>query len=519
MTRRGRTPLGLALGSAFIAAVVALPLVHLAARALEVEHPLDELMTPRVGRFVVTTIALAALATVVGVFVGIGVAWLLERTNVPGRGILRIVSVLPLAVPTYVSALTIVAAFGPSGLVAEIPFLSGFSGSAIVLAVSTYPYVVLIAIGVLRRMDPAVEEAATTLGDSPWVVFHRAVLPQLRPAMSAGGLLIFLYVLSDFGAVSIMRTNTLTRGIFLEYRSTFDRASAALLALVLVGLTFIAIGGERVARGRSAPARTVAGMRRAVPVDLKRLRWPLALGAGALGLAGSLLPVGVLIYWSVTGAAGVEAADVTMRAAAVSVRVSLAAAVVALVAALPIAFLAVRHRSRFSRATESFAVAGYALPGLVIALAMVFVASRFFPALYQTLTLVVIAYVVRFLPESLGAVRTSLGQVDPALEEAARSLGRRPLDAVRSVTLPLIRSGALAGAALVFLTAMKELPATLLLRPPGYDTLATRVWTAASQGTYGRAAPAALVLVTVSALALWPLHARRIRQPDAKVTT
>lgn len=437
----------------------------------------------------------------------------------PVPNLLRILAVLPLAVPTYVSALTVLGAFGPRGLLLEVPALVGFGGSALVLALATYPYVVLIAIGVLRRMDPALEEAATTLGDGPWVVLHRVVLPQLRPAMSAGGLLVFLYVLSDFGAVSIMRVDTLTRGIFLEYRSTFDRSTAALLALVLVALTVVAIAAERIARGRGAPARSVAGMRPASPVALGASRYPLAAGIAALGLAGSVLPVAVLVYWAVSGQAGVEPAAVTAGAALVSVQVSMAAAVAAVVASLPLAFLAVRHRSRFARTTEAVATAGFALPGLVIALAMVFAATRYVPVIYQTLTLVVIAYVVRFLPESLGAVRASLTQVDPAVEEVARSLGRTRFQAMVSVTLPLIRSGALAAAALVFLTAMKELPATLLLRPPGYDTLATRVWTAASQGTYGRAAPAALVLVATSALALWPLQLRRIRDPASTVPT
>ena len=487
--------------------------MHLAIRAAEAPDPVAELTTKRVAGFVVTTVALAIVTTAIAVFVGIGTAWLLERTNLPGRRWLRVAAVLPLAVPTYVGALTLLAAFGPRGLVVEIPAVVGFGGSAAVLTLSTCPYVVLIAIGVLRRMDPALEEAATTLGDAPWRVFHRVVLPQLRPAMSGGGLLVFLYVLSDFGAVSIMRIDTLTRGIFLEYRSSFDRATAALLAVVLVALTVMAIATERVARGRVAPARAVAGVRAAEPVPLGAARWPFAAGIALLGLAGSGVPLAVLGYWAATGEAGLEPARVTASAALVSLEVSLAAAVVAVVAALPIAFLVTRYRSVFSRVTETLAVAGYALPGLVIALSMVFVATRFARPLYQTLSLVVIAYVVRFLPESLGAVRASLGQVDPALEEAARSLGRTRFQAVRSITLPLIRNGALAGGALVFLTAMKELPATLLLRPPGYDTLATRVWTAASQGTYGRAAPAALLLVGASAVALWPLQIRRVRQP------
>jgi iron(III) transport system permease protein len=159
---------------------------------------------------------------------------------------------------------------------------------------------------------------------------------------------------------------------------------------------------------------------------------------------------------------------------------------------------------------EILCYAGYALPGLVIGLALVFFANRYLPAVYQTLPLVVAAYVVRFLPEALSAVRSSLVRVDPVLEEAGRSLGRRPLAVTATVTLPLVRPGLLAGAALVFLTAMKELPATLLLRPAGADTLAVRVWTGAAEGFYARAAPAALLLIAVSALVLWPLRPARM---------
>lgn len=172
--------------------------------------------------------------------------------------------------------------------------------------------------------------------------------------------------------------------------------------------------------------------------------------------------------------------------------------------AVPVGVLAVRHRSRVTSALEGLAVAGYALPGLVVALALVFFSARYVPAVYLTPTLVVVAYVVRFYPEALGAARASIAGVDPSLEEAARTLGDSPLAALRRVTVPLVRNGLAAGGGLVFLTAMKELPATLLLRPPGTDTLATRVWTGAAEGFYRQAAPSALLLVLVSALALGP---------------
>ncbi|MGH9156299.1 MAG: ABC transporter permease, partial [Acidimicrobiales bacterium] len=220
------------------------------------------------------------------------------------------------------------------------------------------------------------------------------------------------------------------------------------------------------------------------------------------------VPVAVVTYWAAVGSSRGAAGDVLASAAATSFGLSAAAAVLAVAAAVPVAVLAVRHRSRLSRAVETLSVSGYALPGLVIGLALVFFTARYVGPLYQTLTLIVVAYVIRFLPEALGAVRSSLVQVDPALEEAARSLGRRPLSVTASVTLPLVRRGLLAGGVLVFLTAMKELPATLLLRPPGVDTLALRVWTGAAEGRYAQAAPAALAILAVSALVLWPLRTR-----------
>ncbi len=482
-----------------------LPLAHLGLRAAGGEDPLGQVLTSRVLDLVIDTLSLAVAVTVLAVLVGVGIAWLVERSDLPGRRILGVAAALPLVVPTYVGALALLAAVGPRGLAWEMPAIIGFWGATAALTLSTYPYVLLLARAVLRSADPSLEEAGRALGDTPWSSFRRVLLPGLRPAIAAGGLLVFLYVLSDFGAVSIMRFDTVTRAIYVEYRSSFDRARPALLGLVLVALTLAVVAAELRLRGRPAPTPVVAGRRPAPLTPLGHWRWPAAVGVGVIVFAGIGIPVAVLGYWSIVGSSGADSASVIARAALISAQVSIMAAVLAVVAALPVAVLAVRHRSRLSRAVEVLALSGYALPGLVIALAMVFFAARFLPGLYQTLAILVLAYLVRFLPEALGSVRSSLLQVDPALEEAGRSLGRSRLSVACSVTFPLMRGGLLAGAALVFLTAMKELPATLLLLPAGYDTLAVRVWTSASQGLYAQAAPAALILVAVTGVVLWPL--------------
>ena len=487
-----------------VAAAMVLPLAHLVLRASEAADPLALATSARAARALGRTVALATIVTAVATVFGVVLAWVLERTDVPARGLLGVVVALPLVIPTYVLAVAMKDAFGPSPLLVELPGVVGFRGAAAALTLATYPYVFLVARATLASVDPALEEAARSLGDRPRRVFRRVVLPLLRPAAAAGGLLVFLYTLSDFGAVSILRYETLTVAVFGEYRTSFNRARPAVLGVLLVATTLVAVAVERRARGRAAATRAVAGTRPSPRRGLGRWRWPVTAAVLAVPVAGAGVPLGVLVYRASLGSGSGERVEVLARAAVSSVGLSAAAAVVAVVLAVPVGVLVVRFRSRFATFVEAAATAGYALPGLVVALALVFFAARHVPLVYQTPALVVFAYVIRFYPEALGAARASIAAVDPALEDVARTLGDTPVRALRRVTVPLVRGGLAAGGALVFLTAMKELPATLLLRPAGMDTLATRVWTGAAEGFYRQAAPAALLLVLVSALALGP---------------
>lgn len=486
-----------------IGLMMVLPVVHLLVRATAADPSV--LLSPRVAGATIGTLTLAAVVTLAATVIGTALAFILERTDVPLPRLLGVGACLPLVVPTYVLAVTFRDAFGPRALLVEVPGVVGFSGAAVVLALSTYPYVLLVARAALATSDPALEEAARSLGDTSFRVIRRIVLPSLRPAAAGGALLVFLYVLSDFGAVSILRYRTLTTAIFTEYRTTFDRSSPAVLAVVLVSLTVVAIAVERVARGRGAAARAVAGTRPYNRIGLRWWRWPVAMLVVLAPVMSVVIPAAVLAYRASLSTGTTDAAHVVAQAAGTSVALSAAAAAACVVLSVPVATLAIRFRSRVTAVVEGASVAGYALPGLVIALALVFFTARYTPAIYQTAALVVVAYVVRFFPEALGATRSAMTAVDPTLEEVARSLGDARFAVLRRVTVPLVRPGLLAGASLVFLTAMKELPATLLLRPPGYDTLATRVWTGAAEGFYRQAAPSALVLLLVSSAALWPL--------------
>jgi iron(III) transport system permease protein len=212
------------------------------------------------------------------------------------------------------------------------------------------------------------------------------------------------------------------------------------------------------------------------------------------------IPVGVIVYWLVRGIRAGEPVRLTIDLAGNSLWAALLGTIVVVLAAWPVALLAARHRTRTARFVEVSAWVGYALPGVVVALSLVFFGARITPAIYQTMVMLVFAYAVLFLPQAMGSMRSSLLQVNPELEEASRSLGRGPMATFARVVLPLARPGVLAGAALVFLTIMKELPATLLLAPTGYPTLATQVWSATSEALFGRAAGPALALIVLASV-------------------
>ena len=513
--RSRRPPLLLVLAAVGIVAILLLPLVYLVIRASE-GGAWDLLLEPRTWELVWNTILLVIGVVVATLAIGVPLAWLVVRTDLPLRGFWRVAGALPLVIPSYVAALVRLGALGPRGLFAdalgieELPEIRGYTGALLALTLATYPYVYLLTSAALRGLDPSLEEASRGLGRSPWQTFARVTLPALRPALGAGSLLVALYVLSDFGVVSLMNYDALTRAIFLHYRSLFDRTPAAVLALVLVGLTALVLLLEARTQRRGRLYRSAPGAaRKHRLVRLGRWRWA-ALAYCTLTVGTFLaLPVAVLGYWLARAIEHDRGLDTVWSEALNSVTASGVAALVTVAAALPIAILAVRFRSPATRLLERAAYASNALPGIVVALALVFFAARYLSPLYQTLALLVIAYVIRFFPQALAGVESALERVNPRLEEAARGLGKRPTAVLTRVTLPLARPGLAAGLALVFLSAMKELPITLLLRPIGFDTLATEIWKQTSVAAYSRAALPALVLIAVSVPFLFLLWRER----------
>jgi iron(III) transport system permease protein len=488
-----------------VGVLMTLPIVYLAIRAIEGGAFFDTVFEQRTVAALVRTIGLAAAVGAGTLVVSLPAAWLTARTDLPLRRMWAVAFALPLVFPSYVGAFTLVAALGPRGMlqdalgVKSLPDIYGFFGAWMCLTLFTFPYLYLSLRAGIERLDSSMEEASRSLGSSPWMSFVRVSLPQLRPAMAAGLLMVCLYTLSDFGAVSIFRFDSLTRMIFVQYKSAFDRSEAATLALLLVGVAFVVVMLESATRSR-ARYHAPALRRRPKLVPLRAWRWPALAFCVAVTALSLVLPASVLVYWCVRGIESSQSFAFMWSAAWHSVEAASLGALAAVACALPVAIISVRYPGTLSRIMEKLTYPGFALPGISIALALVFFAANYAPWVYQTLTLLIVAYIIRFLPQALAGCRTSLLQTSPATEEAARSLGRGPAYVFSRVTLPQISPGMTVGALLVFLTVMKELPATLLLSPIGFDTLATEIWASTNEAMFTRAAVPALALVAISAI-------------------
>lgn len=487
---------------------VVLPLLYLVLRAAQAEpQQLAEIvLRERNLQLLGNTLALLVGVIVFTTALALPLAWITSRTNLPGKRFWTVLLVLPLAVPGYVGVFGFFGATGASGWLEDLlgfpwPRPTGYLGALGVLTLFTYPYLFLNLRAALLGLDAGLEESARSLGYRNFEVFWRVVLPQLRPALYAGWLLIGLHVLGDFGVVSLVRFETFSYAIYLQYSASFDRVYAAWLSLMLILLTGSLLWLEaRLLKNLSLSRVGLGSARRQSPVKLGGW-WLPALALMAVPIIGALVvPLTSIVYWTVqhpsTYANGLSGILEALRN---SVQAAAPAALLAAFLALPLAYLGVRYPSRLSRLLERTAYIGYATPPLAFALALIFFSLRGVPFLYQTLALLILAYALHFLAEAIGPIRSALYQAPPRLEEAARSLGYRPLPAFQRATFPLLRRGVLASMALVFLSAIKELPLTFLLAPVGYSTLSTRIWGYTSEAMFAEAAPYALLIVLFSA--------------------
>lgn len=466
---------------------------------------------------------LGVLVAVACVALALPLAWLTHATDLPGRRLFRVLLNVPLAVPSYVSAFVILGVLAKGGWLYDVLFDLGieidvYSTWGTVLALMfTYPFALMVMQATLTRMDPRLWESARSLGASPWQAFVRVVLPGLRPAMASGGLLVALYTIGDFGAVSLMRYESLSYLIYVRYKSLFDREEAIILALLLALVASALVVLLLALGGRKARALSTHGSHRQWPIiRLGHWRWPSFALCALLAVLAVALPVAVVVSWLLRGVRlGHEIGfpvDETWTTVKIGV---LAAVLIVAVAAVPVLIGRFRRGAQATggqaRAFYVMTHLGYALPGIVVALSMVSLATGYWYSMYQTVTLLLFAYTIRFLPLALHTIDDAVSAQNQGIFLAARSLGCNPLSAWWRAVLPTIRPALFAGFLAVFIAVIKELPITLLLSPIEFTTLATRIWMLTEDAYYSEVAPVVLALLglAIAGLLLAPDTRRR----------
>lgn len=505
-------PLWLLAVSIAVTILVLSPFVTTLADAAQggIQQTLALLFRPVTGQLLLNTLGLSIIATLLCAVVATTLAWLVERTDLPGRRLLGVAAPLSLAIPAFIASYAWLS-------ISNI--FTGAFGAGLVVICAYYPLVYLPVAAALRNADPALEESARTLGYTPRQCFLHVTLPQIKPALYGGMLLVVLHVLGEFGAFALLRFRTFTTAIYAEYTAGFSTDRGALLACVLLILGLICLFAESRLRGNHDYARIGKGVRRApIRYSLGPMRYPALLMAICLMIISLGVPLTTIVYWltqhnaAAVSTAATSAVDIS-HATLFSIGYGLAAGIGTTLIALPIAYLSLRYRGILSVLMERATFLPRGMPGIVIALALVTLSLALLHPLYQTSVLLVVAYAIMFIPLAIVSLRATLAQVQPDLALSARALGAGPVTVFREIIMPLAAPGFGAAAALVFISVCTELTTTLLLVPTGVHTLATQVWAASSTFAFAAAAPYAAILVGISMLATWVLAQRFGRAP------
>ena len=475
-----------------VAALALIPFVYLLVRASQ--KPVGEiaqlLLRPKTLEVLATTSALVAGVVVTTVVFGVAMATGLHFVRLPFRRLLIIPAVLPLAIPSYVFTYT---------WIALVPGFSGFLAAGFILSITTLPYVILATLAGLRSVDTSQIEVARSLGLTLPQIFRRVVFPQVKGHISAGALLAALYTISDFGAVSLLNVETLTVTIQNMYKAAYDRSAAAVISIVLVAFsTIVVVVDERIKRQGSDNKLVKVYSAKNTLVNNAWLGLAVIASIALYAVNAVVIPFYVLITRFLGNQVAINWVDL-LTASISTISVAALGALIALVLSAPLGIIVSGTPSRVGTAAQRIITIGHGLPGVVVGLAMVSVGSKL-GALYQTTFLLAFAYALLFLAKSVASMSSSLSRVPSSVKDVASTLGMNQWNVIKKVVAPIAAPGIGLGTILVFLTAMKELPATLMLRPTGFETLATQIWSAASVNRFNEAAPYALILVLIAAL-------------------
>jgi iron(III) transport system permease protein len=523
--RAARMPALLSIVAVVAALVVIAPLLALCGLAFSESTPqsgaLHHLLSTVLPGYAIRSAGLVALVVVFVLMLGAGSAWLIAAYDFPGRRVLEVALVLPLAMPAFVMAYAYTDALDTSGPVQTtlravmgwqvgeyaFPQVRSLPGAAFFLSLALYPYVYILARNAFAERNPAIAEAARSLGLSPVRVWWRVTWPVARPSIAAAVALVTMETLADFGTVSFFAVDTFSAGIYRAWQSMGDRATAAQLALVLLVVVLALVRFERHQRGRMAfHAR---GARPALRHRLHGMRAGAALLACLCPVAlGFIVPALLLLRgWSLEGGTW----DPRLLQWTLNTTVlSALAALITVPCALAVAYALRLAHSRWLALAATLSGLGYAIPGVVMGVGLLAVTSAWDRGpgvithwmLGGTAVALIYAYCARFFAVAQQGLEAALKRVSPSMDASARSLGATPLDVLRRVHWPLLRSSVASVALLVFVDCIKELPATLVLRPFNLDTLAVVSYQFASDERLGQAALPSLLIVAVS---LWPV--------------
>lgn len=500
---------GLFIINVIVAFIMTSPILYIIKRAASA--PVEKwgiLFATRIPEILWDTLSLAGAVAAFTTLIGVSLAWLVECTDLPGRKYLKLALTLPLAIPPYIGALTYIIIFGKRGVLfsllgSSVIDIYSFWSVTFVMSMFTFPYVFLIVSAALRKISANYEEAGRSCGASYASIFRHITLPLVMPAVISGNIIVFFYIISDFGAVAMLRYTTFTSSVYFQMVGKLDRSGAAILSILTIGLGLIVLLIKNQVEKNRGFFINPKSNRIPKPIKLKKYKIPCMIFTAVVMFFSIILPLSTLIQWSIkgilAGAVIVKMASYIMN----SLYVSIGAAAITMLFSVPVAYFKFRHPSKITNLMNNMCHLGLIVPGTLLALGMVFVLNRYFNWLVGSQLILVFGLALRYFSRSLQSVEASMSLISPIIDETAYSLGKRFGSVLLRVILPSILPGVLSGGALVLVSSMKELPVTLMLRPAGFDTLAVRIWVQASDGFYTQAAPSGLLIVIISLIPLY----------------
>jgi iron(III) transport system permease protein len=524
-------PKSLRRAAVVLAAVCLLPMIAVALAALTGgSETLEHLADTVLGRYTRTTALLVLLVSIGTLMIGTGAAWLVTMTEFPGRKLLEIALVIPLAFPAYVLAYAYTHILDHPGIVQTtlrdvtgwgpreywFPEIRSIGGAAAMLILVLYPYVYLLARAAFLQQSATSFLAARALGKTPWQAFLRVSIPMARPAIASGVLLAVMETIADFGTVAYFGVQTFATGIYTSWFSLGDRAGAAQLALGILMVALVLAVLERSSRGRAKYHDSSKHQEPMAPIELEGwAKWGATALCAIPAIFGWVVPGAALLIMGFGSEQNLFSARY-MSFALNSITLATIAAFVTLAAAVTLGYLQRLDDGPLSRFSTSIARLGYAVPGGVIAVGLMVPFASFDNALDAwmratfdistgllitgSIWLLIAAYMIRFLAAALGAYEGGQVAVNANMDMASRALGQTAFGTLRRVHFPILRPSLLTALLIVFVDVMKELPATLILRPFNYDTLAVQAYRLASDERLEGAAVPSLVIVAIGLL-------------------